>query len=542
MRFIKNKLWSKIFFLTGIPLLVSIVFIAVFFIASLSAEIKKLKNDAIFSQVQARSDQIANWLNGYRLYLKALAERLENLSTEKISQIIKEHDFKDINIEYIFYIDSNKYAHYTNKKLPLVYDLDKYKKLKKHNTSYFLSPATKSNFSDNMVISVFYKLNNDTYLGMALKLEVLQDIITSMKFGDRSFAFLTDDAGLMTAIEIKSLIFKLNVHKGDETLGYTGMNKIAKNFYANYQPTTGVYIRPKTNEALRTFMIPVAGTNGWSMGFVYPVENYLQEIKSINYQFIFLMFVLVVILMLILTMVLYSSFKPIKQMIKIFTNLSSKDNNSADLSARVQLTNTDEIGELAKKFNDFMYLISNLVEAIKEKYNKLQTNIGESSSNLNDTLSHLEEQIDEISTMARAMDEFSAAVNDIAVHSNESALITTKGKRQIEENSERIREVLDFIKHNDLNISQVPSKITEAHLAINASLTVIDSLEDLNIQIASATEQQNQNAHEINQKLAKVLNFSGLVVENTKEITLLQNKIRKATDELDELIARFKLV
>lgn len=542
MRFIKNKLWSKIFFLTGIPLLISVIFIAVFFISSLSTEIKKMKNDAIFSQVQARSNQIANWLNGYRLYLKALSAQIESLPTDKISQIIKNHDFKDINVEYIFYIDENKYAHYTNKSSPIAYDLNKYKKIREHNSSYFLAAATKSKFSDNMIISVFYKLKNNNYLGMALKLKVLQDIITSMKFGDGSFAFLTDDAGIMTAIELEKLIFKLNVHKGDETLGYTGMNKIAENFYANYQPTTGVYIRPKTNEALRSFMIPVAATNGWSMGFVYPVENYLQEIKSINYQFVVLMFALVIILMLILAMVLYSSFKPIKQMIKIFNNLASKEDNSADLSARVELINTDEIGELGKKFNDFMYFISTLVEAIKEKYNRLQTNISDSNTNLTNTLSHLEEQIDEISYMARTMDEFSAAVNDIAVHSNESALITTKGKKQIEQNSERIREVLNFIKNNNSFTKEVPDKITQAHLAINTSLTIIDNLEDLNIQIASATEQQNQNANEINQNLAKILNFSGLVVENTKEITILQTKIRKATDELDKLIARFKLI
>lgn len=554
MRFIEHKLINKIFFWTGIPHLLAVIFIAWFFISSLSTEIKTLKNDAIFSSVQAHSDELANWLNGYRLYLKALSTQVNGKSSKKIANIIINHDFKDSNVEYIFYINSKKQVFYTNAQAPLIYNERFYKKLENSDVKLFLSAAEKSPFSDNMVISVFYKLENGEYLGMGLKLQVLQDIITSMKFGTGSFAFITDDSGLMTAIELTKLIFKLNVHNGDETLGYTGMNKIAEDFYATYTPTTGVYIRPKTNESLRSFMIPIPKTNGWSMGFVYPVENYLFEIKEINMQFMVLIFGLVLLLLIILAIVLHSAFSPIKQMIKIFTNLASKSDNSADLTARVKVINQDEIGELGEKFNSFMILISQLIVAIKDKYKILHENIAESNTNLSNISGYLEEQIDEISVLARGMDEFSATVQDIARISAKSAQITFDSKKEIQSNCATIDNLLNFMKDNEeqikelqeiqklrnSNLEELPNKVQAAHNALKTSLNIIDNLESLNIQIASATEQQSQNALEINKNIAKVLTFSGLVVENTKKVTLLQTSTKKAAQDLESLISRFK--
>lgn len=152
------------------------------------------------------------------------------------------------------------------------------------------------------------------------------------------------------------------------------------------------------------------------------------------------------------------------------------------------------------------------------------------------------------------MDEFSATVQDIARISAKSAQITFDSKKEIQSNCATIDNLLNFMKDNEeqikelqeiqklrnSNLEELPNKVQAAHNALKTSLNIIDNLESLNIQIASATEQQSQNALEINKNLAKVLTFSGLVVENTKKVTLLQTSTKKAAQDLESLISRFK--
>lgn len=543
----KPKLLKKIFLLTAIPVVFAVILISLFFVSSLSSEVKAIKNDAIFSSVQSHGQQITNLIESYRLYLKGLSLELNGKTSEQITNKIINYDFKNKNIEYLFYINSRKEIFYSHHTAPLICSEKDYQKIKTANTDLLLSNAARSHFSNNMLISVFLKLENNDYLGLAIKLEVLQNIISSIKFGANSFAFMTDSDGLITAIPLKHLILKLNVHRGDETLGYSGMNKIAQNFYANYQPTTGIYIRAKTNESFRSFMIPIQGTNGWAMGFVYPVENYFAEIKRINIQFLFLMSLLTIMMMGILTLALYSSLRPIKQMIKIFTNLANKSDNSADLTARVRVTNRDEIGELGVKFNNFMHITSDLVAYIKQADKELQINISESNLNLNNISENLEEQISEINLLARGMDEFSGTIQEIAKSSNQSSQAIAITKQEIKQNSVLLQELESILQtksnhkidESDAQDVAIKIKIMQENLA--TSLQLIDNLENSNIQIAASTEQQSQTSLVINQNLTKVLSFSGQIVDSTKKISKIQISTRQAAQDLEILIARFKI-
>lgn len=104
----------------------------------------------------------------------------------------------------------------------------------------------------------------------------------------------------------------------------------------------------------------------------------------------------------------------------------------------------------------------------------------------------------------------------------------------------RISSSVDAMQEANKQSSESVAKVEIAGKAINTITNSIESIEDLNLQIATATEEQTQNANELNQNLSRVLNFSDSVASKIKEISTSQDSVKQIADKLEELILKFK--
>jgi len=77
--------------------------------------------------------------------------------------------------------------------------------------------------------------------------------------------------------------------------------------------------------------------------------------------------------------------------------------------------------------------------------------------------------------------------------------------------------------------------------ALGSITQVIDKIEGMNIQIASATEQQSATVDELNRNLERIVELSGNTTQAAQETSTSGDELNRVSEELQELVRRFRV-
>ena len=196
----------------------------------------------------------------------------------------------------------------------------------------------------------------------------------------------------------------------------------------------------------------------WIAACSVPFADF-QERLSILIKGIIIAFIIMTILSLsIVTYVIRYSIKPLRQLKKAITQISSQN---ADLTTRLKVSAQDEVGDVVSGFNGFTEKLHNIIRQIKESKEGLD-NAGNQMGNITeDTSSAISEIIANIDSVNSQILNQSASVDETAGAVNEIASNITSLEKMIDSQSSGVVMASTAVEEMISNIASVNQSVAK---------------------------------------------------------------------------------
>ncbi|GFM54724.1 methyl-accepting chemotaxis protein [Pseudomonas cichorii] len=221
---------------------------------------------------------------------------------------------------------------------------------------------------------------------------------------------------------------------------------------------------------------------------------------------------------------LRSKLRPLSELVRQADALGS-----GDLSVRLQVSSHDEIGQLAGSFNKMSEALSNMVAHIRTAAQEVSTRAHALSGLSGGAYEGMEQQSGEITSMAGAVEEFSATSLNIADNMKNT-------ERLAQENAQQTRI-------GRTSMDEASSALQQIATSLNSTATVIDTLGQRSQEIGSIVgvitsiaEQTNLLALNAAIEAARAGEQGRGFAVVADEVRSLASRTRQATDEISGMI------
>ena len=202
---------------------------------------------------------------------------------------------------------------------------------------------------------------------------------------------------------------------------------------------------------------------------------------------------------------------------------------AGDLSARLNVTSQDEIGELARNFNQMGEALSTMVARIRGAAHNVTSRAQALSGLASGAYEAIEQQSGEISSMAGAVEEFSATSLNIADNmrnterlASDNAQQTRIGRSSMAEASSALEQIASSLNDTSVVVNTLGQRSQE----IGGIVSVITSIADQTNLLALNAAIEAARAGEQGRGFAVVAD----------EVRSLASRTREATNEISAMI------
>jgi len=268
----------------------------------------------------------------------------------------------------------------------------------------------------------------------------------------------------------------------------------------------------KTN--LQIAMSPVSlGDTGttWSIMTGSSEDYILREVNDMTEFVIILAVVALIAAVVIIYLVLSSTTKPI---VKVADTLQDISEGEGDLTRTIAVSSNDEIGDLAKYFNQTLDKIKKLIIVIKNEATKLNNISSDLSSNMTET--------------AAAINEITANIQNIKGRVINQSASVTETNATMEQVVTNINKLNGHVENQSRDLSQASSAIEEMVANINSvTNTLINNAENVNT-LKEASELGRTGLQEVATDIQEIARES----EGLLEINAVMENIASQTNLL----------
>ncbi len=169
---------------------------------------------------------------------------------------------------------------------------------------------------------------------------------------------------------------------------------------------------------------------------------------------------------------------------KIADALADIAEGRGDLTHRLDVKREDEIGKVALSFNKFADNIQTLVKGIAEKGMQIEKAGRELESSTDVTFEGANTQQSEVTQIAAAITEMSAAVNEVAQHAQKTLATSEQAHQAVSESKDTMNSLLRMIEQQTQEIQQAADDILSLEEESNSIGEVVRVIRDI-------TEQTN---------------------------------------------------
>lgn len=385
--------------------------------------------------------------------------------------------------------------------------------------------------------------------GIDMTLTLFQELAETIKPYETGYAFIMSNSSIMVAHPDPQAIgkdavqrqpqevqdaFREAVQKGEKYTFYkTSIVKGTKNYFVVTPISIGKTVTP------------------WSFAVSVPQDTVRRQSRNLTYSIVSISVVALILFGVVMILISNSIVRPIRRVVEGLKDIAEGE---GDLTKRLDIKSSDEIGELASWFDKFMGNLQGIITSsventhimersssdLLEIASNLAKGTGETSSfsmnvsnateqmtqNLAAVAAAMEQSATNLSMVASASEEMTSTINEITKNSERARSISDGALSQAKETSEQ----MEALGKAAVDISKVTEAINEISdqtnlLALNATIeaarageagkgfaVVANEIKDLAGQTAKATQ-------DIKDKIERIQGTTRSSVEKIKSIT-----------------------
>ena len=241
---------------------------------------------------------------------------------------------------------------------------------------------------------------------------------------------------------------------------------------------------------------------------------------------------LAMLIVLPLLFVLFLSWTITRQLQKSIHEITMKlvnITNNNDLTLRIDVQSSDELGEIGKTINKLVMHLQGLVSKIQETSSILKTNLAENIESNHVIEGKVNNGIDQVSQVVTATTEMSSTVAEIARHAIEASTETEKANAKGQHGNKEVEGTIDNINRlsTELNdASTIVKTLNDSALNIGKFLNAVKDISDKTNLLALNAAIEAARAGESGRGFAVVAD----------EVRSLSMQTKTSTDEIEVMI------
>jgi methyl-accepting chemotaxis protein len=209
---------------------------------------------------------------------------------------------------------------------------------------------------------------------------------------------------------------------------------------------------------------------------------------------------------------------------------------AGDLGARMAQSSEDEIGELARSFNHMGEALANMVAGIRNAAQDVSARSQAMSTLSRDAYQGIDQQSGEISSMAGAVEEFSATSQNIADNmrsterlANANAQQTRIGRTSMDQASEALVQIAEALEQTSTAINGLGQRSQEIGGIVSVITAIADQTNLLALNAAIEAARAGEQGRGFAVVADEVRSLAGRTREATNEISTMIGSIQSET-------------
>jgi len=356
-------------------------------------------------------------------------------------------------------------------------------------------------------INYIIKINGERtgVAGIGLSLKEMTDIIRNYRIGEKGIVYLVSGDG------------KIMLHENNEKIGKSiNLSEIKKSGILNIEIDGENYITSSTQ--LKSIE--------WNLIAEIPEDQLFGTINQAIQKNIIFGVIIALIGSIFVRILVGQIFKPIESITNAVKSLTEKD---GDLTARLPVTEKNEIGELALKFNLFLEQIHEMFKQLSDSAIEVQV-ISEKVRDKVQSVSDLaENQSQNTQTVAAAVNEMEVTVQEISNNASGASDIATATEKSTNSGA-------DYVSETIIQMGELENSMDSSVNSVIELSTEIKSISKVLEVIKGISEQTNLLALNAAIEAARAGEQGRGFAVVADEVRTLAKRTAESTEQINEMI------
>ncbi|MBL0668144.1 methyl-accepting chemotaxis protein [Aeromonas jandaei] len=354
-------------------------------------------------------------------------------------------------------------------------------------------------------------------VGANLALDKLIDEVLAMQVQGEGYAMLLDSSGLIVGHPNKELALK--------QIGELSPDLSAATFQQWGRENSELHAATLDGRDVLLAVQPVPGTD-WLLAMVMYRDVLEAPLASLLWQLVGL----TLLLMLVFSALLTAMFKYLfADLGRVAGALHDIAHGEGDLTVHIDTRSQDEVGQLARNFNQFVARLHGIVSRLRDVTVELAAQSRAQASGAHSRSQRVRQQQDEIVMVATAVTEMASATQEIAGNaefaattSGEAVKLAVAGQSQVGQSQRSITGLADEVA----DASQIINELDAHAQKISGILATISGIAEQTNLLALNAAIEAARAGEQGRGFAVVAD----------EVRVLSRRTHDSTDEIQQMI------